>query len=101
MLRGKDWEFSQYAIAIIKTHSNLSLYFKKCYPVTPLGQDAVYPSVRGTTPLFLAKTEEYPSLTCDRHAASILFPFKACRHVRVSWQSCMELWSTSGAYQTG
>lgn len=95
MLQGKDWEFSQNAIAVIKTHSNLSLYFRKRYPMTPLSQDTAYPSVRGTTPSFLEKTEEYPSLTCDRHPASILFPLKACRHVRASWQSCMELWSTS------
>lgn len=95
MLQGKDWEFSQNSIAIIKAHSNLLLYFHKCYPMTPLGQDTAYPSIKGTTPLFLAKTENYPSLTCDRHSASILFHLKARRRIRVSWQSCMELWSTS------
>lgn len=90
MLQGKDWEFSQNAVYYQGLFKIITVLSEVLPCDTSRPRCSI--SLRGSTPLSLAKANEQPSLICDR----LCFYFLSRPGgMSVSWQSYMELQTTS------
>lgn len=89
MLQGKDCEFSQNAAALSRL---IQIYCGASRSATlqHLQAKTHHIPVRHTTPLFLAKTAEYPSLTCQALCFSSLQSLQACQSVLAELRAAVE-----------